>query len=79
MSSAGRRGRHFRLVVLYAEEQPDRIPALVGELVSRSVDVMVQLGDPAIRAAQQATRAIPIGMADDIVGHQAKRVAILPM
>ena len=64
-------GRHFRLVVLYAEEQPDRIPALVGELVSRRVDVMVQLGDPAIRAAQQATRAIPIvGMADDIVGSQ---------
>ena len=63
-------GRHFRLVVLYAEEQPDRIPALVGELVSRSVDVMVQLGDHAIRAAQQATRAIPIGMADDIVGRR---------
>jgi putative ABC transport system substrate-binding protein len=62
-------GRHFRLVVLYAEEQPDRIPALVGELVSRRVDVMVQFGDTAIRAAQQATRAIPIvGMADDIVG-----------
>jgi putative ABC transport system substrate-binding protein len=62
-------GRHFRLVVLYAEEQPDRIPALVGELVSRRVDVMVELGDPAIRAAQQATRSIPIvGMADDIVG-----------
>jgi len=62
-------GRHFRLVVLYAEEQPDRIPALVGELVSRRVDVMVQFGDIAIRAAQQATRAIPIvGMADDIVG-----------
>ncbi len=62
-------GRHFRLVVLYAEEQPDRIPALVVELVSRRVDVMVLLGDPAIRAAQQATRAIPIvGMADDIVG-----------
>jgi ABC-type uncharacterized transport system substrate-binding protein len=62
-------GRHFRLVVLYAEEESDRIPALVGELVGRRVDVMVQLGDAAIRAAQQATRAIPImGTADDIVG-----------
>ena len=70
-------GRDFRLVVLYAEEQRDRIPALVGELVSRRVDVMVQFGDTAIRAAQQATRAIPIvGMADDLVGsHLAATIA----
>src|SRR5262249_31560583 len=62
-------GRDFRLVALYAEEKPDRISALVGELVRRNVDVMIPLGDTAIRAAQQAARAIPsVLMSADIVG-----------
>jgi putative ABC transport system substrate-binding protein len=62
-------GRTFQLVVLFADGQSDRISVLMGELVSRPVDIIVETGDPAVQAAQRATRTIPIvGMADDIVG-----------
>ena len=43
-----------------AEGNPDRLPALVAELVQAKVDVIVLSGTPAIRAAQKATRTIPI-------------------
>ena len=62
-------GRNFQLVILFADERGDRLPVLVGELVGRPIDVIVEFGDPAIQAAQRATRTIPIvGMADDLVG-----------
>jgi putative ABC transport system substrate-binding protein len=51
-------GQHIELLSRYAEE-----------LFGTPVDVIVALGDPAIRAAQQATSTIPIlAMTDDMVG-----------
>jgi putative ABC transport system substrate-binding protein len=47
----------------WAEGQFDRLPALAGELVRLKVDVIVAPGEPAIRAASQATSTIPIVMA----------------
>ena len=44
----------------WAEGNPDRLPTLVAELVQAKVDVIVVGGNPAIRAAQNATRTIPI-------------------
>ena len=46
----------------YAEGSLDRIPLLVAELVQLNVDVLVFGTSPAIRAAKQATKAIPIVM-----------------
>jgi putative ABC transport system substrate-binding protein len=43
-----------------AEGNPDRLPALVAELVQAKVDVIVLAGTPAIRAAQKATSTIPV-------------------
>jgi putative ABC transport system substrate-binding protein len=48
------------LVEWYAEGKPDRIPALVGELVELKVDVLVAEGLSATRAAQKLTKMIPI-------------------
>jgi putative ABC transport system substrate-binding protein len=48
----------------WAEGHFDRLPALAVELVQLPVDVLVVLaGDPGVRAAQAATRTIPIVMA----------------
>ena len=45
------------------------IPEFASELVKTHVDVMVVIGDVAIRAAQRATTTIPIlGSTDDMVG-----------
>jgi putative ABC transport system substrate-binding protein len=46
----------------YAEGSVDRIPPLVAELVQLNVDVLVFGTSPAIRAAKQATKTIPIVM-----------------
>src|SRR5215831_3717059 len=62
-------GRNIRYMFVWADGRDDRFPALAADLVARSVDVIVAFGDPAIRAAQRATSAIPIvGMTDDMVG-----------
>jgi putative ABC transport system substrate-binding protein len=52
------------IVVEYraAEGKQDRIPSLVAELVQLKVDVLVSPVGPAIRAAKQATKTIPIVM-----------------
>jgi putative ABC transport system substrate-binding protein len=46
----------------FAEGKFDRLPDLAGELVRLKVDVMVTGGSPGTRAAQQATRTIPLVM-----------------
>ncbi|MEK7879866.1 MAG: ABC transporter substrate-binding protein, partial [candidate division NC10 bacterium] len=46
----------------FAEGKFDRFPDLAAELVRLNVDVIVAPGSPATRAAQQATRTIPIVM-----------------
>jgi putative tryptophan/tyrosine transport system substrate-binding protein len=61
-------GRTIRLEYRLAEGRVERFPELARALVADKARVIVALGDPAIRAAQQATHSIPIvAMADDLV------------
>jgi putative tryptophan/tyrosine transport system substrate-binding protein len=61
-------GRNIRLDYRLAEGHVERFPELARALVAENARVIVALGDPAIRAAQQATHSIPIvAMADDLV------------
>jgi putative ABC transport system substrate-binding protein len=62
-------GRNF--VIEHRPSDPaDRLPGFAAELVKLKVDVIVASGSLAVRAAQQATRSIPIVMtgASDPVG-----------
>jgi putative ABC transport system substrate-binding protein len=56
-------GRNIRIESRYAEGQEDRCSALAAELVRLPIDVLVAAGTAPIKAAQQATRTIPIVMA----------------
>ena len=49
----------------FAEGKPDRLPALVAELVRLKVDVILSAGAAVTRPAKDATRTIPIVMAQD--------------
>ena len=50
----------------FAEGNPDRLPALMTELVRLNVDVIVSAGAAVTRScAKEATRTIPIIMAQD--------------
>ena len=53
-------GRNLEVERRYADGRPERLPALAAELVQRHVDVVVAGGSAAARAAQEATRTIPI-------------------
>jgi len=55
--------RQVRIEVRAADDDFARLPALAAELVAAKVDIIVAASPPAIRAASQATRAIPIVMA----------------
>jgi putative ABC transport system substrate-binding protein len=55
-------GRTFKLEVRTAESDLDRLPRLAAELINANIDVIVAVSPPAIRAASQATRTIPIIM-----------------
>jgi putative tryptophan/tyrosine transport system substrate-binding protein len=55
-------GQNIAFEPRYAEEQAERLPALAAELVQRPVHVIFAVGSAAIRAAQHATRTIPIVM-----------------
>ena len=56
-------GQTVRFEVRAAENHLDRLPALAAELVRAKVDIIVAVSPPAIQAARQATRTIPIVMA----------------
>jgi putative ABC transport system substrate-binding protein len=56
-------GQNLIIEDRYAEGSPERLRDLAAELVRLKVDVMVAEGAAAIRAAQHATRTIPIVMA----------------
>jgi ABC-type uncharacterized transport system substrate-binding protein len=56
-------GQNVAVESRWGENDYDRLPALAADLVRLKVDVIVTGGVPAIRAAQQATRTIPIVMA----------------
>jgi ABC-type uncharacterized transport system substrate-binding protein len=55
-------GKNILIEFRYAEGKRERVPTLVGELVQLKVDVLISGDDPAIRAAKQATKTIPIVM-----------------
>jgi putative tryptophan/tyrosine transport system substrate-binding protein len=56
-------GRNLILEGRDAEGSVERLPELAAELVRLRVEVLVARGAPAVRAAQHATRTIPIVMA----------------
>src|SRR5262245_8414796 len=56
-------GQNLVLEIRYAAGSEERLRALAAELVQRQVDVIVAPGAAASRAAQYATRTIPIVMA----------------
>jgi putative tryptophan/tyrosine transport system substrate-binding protein len=56
-------GQNLVLAFRYAQGSAERLPDLAAELVRLPVEVLVAGGGPAIRAAQHATRTIPIVMA----------------
>jgi len=65
MKAAGwQDGRNIRFLLVWAEGRSERAPALASELVAQNVDLIITFGDPAIRAAQRATSAIPIVVSD---------------
>jgi len=53
-------GESIQVEYRYAEGKQDRIPSLVTELIQLKVDVLLLVTLPAIRAAKQATKTIPI-------------------
>jgi putative ABC transport system substrate-binding protein len=53
-------GNYFSLVLRFAEENLDRLPALAADLVEKKVDIIFTMATPATRAAKQATSNIPI-------------------
>jgi putative ABC transport system substrate-binding protein len=55
-------GQNLVMEYRYAEEREERLPALAAELVRLKVEVIVAGGTSATRAAQHATRTIPIVM-----------------
>ena len=56
------RGRTSSSNTAVAEGKDERLPGLAAELVRLQVDVIVARRRPATRAAQHATRTIPIVM-----------------
>jgi ABC-type uncharacterized transport system substrate-binding protein len=56
-------GSNIKIEYRYADGKPDRLPNLAAELVRIKCDVIVTADTPPIRAAKNATKAIPIVMA----------------
>src|SRR5215472_8795585 len=53
-------GQNISIEYRYAEGKSDRPPELAAELLRLKVDILLVSGDPAVRAAMNATRTIPI-------------------
>ncbi len=58
-------GKNIVIEYRHAEGKYDRLPGLVAELVRLKVEVIVTGGGPATRSAKEATKTIPIVMAQD--------------
>ena len=56
-------GKNVEYRFVYADGNVDRVDVLVSELIGQKVEVIVAAGTPATRAAQRATKTIPIVMA----------------
>jgi putative tryptophan/tyrosine transport system substrate-binding protein len=62
-------GQSINYEYRYSEGAPDRLAAVVGELVRRPVDLIAAYGTPPVEAAKAATETIPIvmvGVADPV-------------
>jgi putative ABC transport system substrate-binding protein len=70
-------GQNVTIEYCYADGREDRLPRLAEELVARRVDVIVALSPPALSAAMNATRTIPIVMRTTIDPVKAGVVASL--
>ena len=55
-------GRNIQIEFRSAQGQPTRLPDLAAELVRNQVDVIVAIQTPAVSAAKNATRDVPIVM-----------------
>ena len=55
-------GKNVLVEYRFTTTQPDRVPELVAELMQFKIDVLVSSSSSAIRAAQQASKQIPIVM-----------------
>ena len=53
-------GRNLEVERRYADGRVERLPAFAAELVQRRVDVVAAFSSVAVRAAQEATKTIPI-------------------
>ena len=53
-------GHNLMIEERYAEGDPERIPALIAQLLALNIDVLVTPGTPITRAAQRATTTVPI-------------------
>jgi putative ABC transport system substrate-binding protein len=53
-------GRNLTVDYRWAENRPDRLPALAADLLSRQVDTIAATSMPAAMAAKTATSTIPI-------------------
>jgi putative tryptophan/tyrosine transport system substrate-binding protein len=53
-------GKNIAFEIRFAGGKPETFPGLAADLVNRKVDVLLTIGPAAIRAAKQATSAIPI-------------------
>jgi putative ABC transport system substrate-binding protein len=62
-------GRNLVLEERYADGDPERLAALIAELIALPVDVLMTPGTPITRAAQRATSTVPIvSVSGDPVG-----------
>jgi putative tryptophan/tyrosine transport system substrate-binding protein len=62
-------GQNLAVVYQAFAQHIERLPEWVSELVNARVDVIVTVGDLAIRTAQQTTKSIPIlAVTDDMLG-----------
>lgn len=55
-------GRNVEIAYRFAKGNIDRLAAIAAELVGLKVDVIIAVSQPAVQAAQHATRTIPIVM-----------------
>ena len=62
-------GKNVALEIRWAEDKPERLPALAAELVQLKVEVIVTHGPLGVRAAKEAATLLPIvmGRMDDVV------------
>ena len=58
-------GKNIVIEWRYAEGKADRLPALAAELIHLKVDVIVTAGSTSTRPAKEATKTIPIVIAQD--------------